>query len=181
MGAEVELLRAEVAELLPDDPAAWGPGDVAYALAQARDALTAAREDVALLRTRSREAAATIERLTRERDDAARAQQADFDSLYADFRARGEAIDALTRERDAALADAAALRAAARLARNASRPTKSGGLRRTAVIAPVGCAPTTPSSAASSFFPPPTRSRALRARRSARRRRWTPSPTRSSR
>ena len=53
----------EVAELLPDDLAAWGPGDVAYALVQARDALTAAREDVALLRTRSCEAAATIDGL----------------------------------------------------------------------------------------------------------------------
>lgn len=52
-------------------------------------------------------------RLARERDSAARAQQSDFDSLYADYRARGEAIDTLTRERDAALADAARLRVAA--------------------------------------------------------------------
>ena len=38
--------------------------------------------------------------LRRERDDAAQAQQADFDSLYADYVARGEAIDTLSRERD---------------------------------------------------------------------------------
>ena len=38
--------------------------------------------------------------LRRERDDAARAQQADFDSLYADYVARSEAIDTLSRERD---------------------------------------------------------------------------------